>query len=85
MAVDWLALDSIYGQQGYGVSNAFAGDTVYAESEVIDKRESKSRPNHGIVSVRTSGRKADGTVFISFERSMLIPMRGHAVDDRMDY
>jgi acyl dehydratase len=63
----------------------FAGDTIYAESEVIDKRESKSRPHHGIVSVRTLGRKADGTVFMSFERSVLIPMRGHAVDDKMDY
>ncbi|MDX1376908.1 MAG: MaoC family dehydratase [Burkholderiales bacterium] len=63
----------------------FAGDTVYAESEVIGKRASNSRPHHGIVSVRTTGRKADGTVFISFERSMLIPLRGHAVDDRMDY
>ena len=63
----------------------FAGDTVYAESEVIGKRESNSRAHHGIVSVRTTGRKADGTAFISFERSMLIPMRGHAVDDRMDY
>src|SRR5574342_805742 len=58
----------------------FAGDTIYAESEVIGKRESGSRPHHGIVTVRTAGRKADGTVFMSFERSALIPMRGHAVD-----
>ena len=63
----------------------FAGDTIYAESEVIGKRESGSRPPHGIVTVRTTGKKADGTVFITFERSCLIPMRGHAVDDRLDY
>jgi len=63
----------------------FAGDTIYAESEVLDKRESKSRPHQGIVTVRSTGKKADGTVFITFERSMLIPMRGHAVDDRIDY
>jgi acyl dehydratase len=63
----------------------FAGDTIYAESEVIDKRESKSRPHHGIVTVRTTGKKADGTVFMTFERSALIPMRGHAVDDKLDY
>jgi itaconyl-CoA hydratase len=63
----------------------FAGDTVYAESEVIAKRESKSREHHGVVTVRTTGKKADGTVFMSFERSMLIPMRGHAVDDKLDY
>jgi acyl dehydratase len=63
----------------------FAGDTIYAESEVIGKRESGSRKHHGIVTVRTTGKKADGTVFMSFERSMLIPMRGHAVDDKLDY
>ena len=63
----------------------FAGDTIYAESEVIGKRESASRPHHGIVTVRTTGKKADGTVFMTFERSCLIPMRGHAVDDRLDY
>jgi itaconyl-CoA hydratase len=63
----------------------FAGDTIYAESEVIAKRESNSRKHHGIVTVRTTGKKADGTVFMTFERSMLIPMRGHAVDDKLDY
>ena len=63
----------------------FAGDTIYAESEVIGKRESASRPHQGIVTVRTTGKKADGTVFMTFERSMLIPMRGHAVDDKLDY
>jgi acyl dehydratase len=63
----------------------FVGDTIYAESEVIGKRESGSRPHHGIVTVHTSGRKADGTVFLTFERSMLIPMRGHAVDDKIGY
>ena len=63
----------------------FAGDTIYAESEVIGKRESASRPHHGIVTVRTTGKKADGTVFMTFERSALIPMQGHAVDDRLDY
>jgi len=63
----------------------FAGDTLYAESEVIGKRSSASRPNHGIVTVRTTGKKADGTVVITFERSALIPMRCHAVDDKLDY
>lgn len=36
------------------------------------------------MSVRTTGMKADGTVFITFERSVLVPMRGHAVDDLLD-
>jgi acyl dehydratase len=62
----------------------FVGDTIYAESEVLEKRESKSRPTQGIVTVRTTGMKEDGTVFMTYERTMLIPKRGHAVDDLMD-
>ena len=63
----------------------FAGDTIYAESEVLDKRESKSRPTQGIVTVRTVGKKADGTEFLSYERVFLVPKRGHAVDDIAGY
>lgn len=63
----------------------FTGDTVYAETEVLDKRESKTRSNQGIVTVRTTGKKADGTVFMTFERSVLVPKRGHALDDKIDY
>ncbi len=59
----------------------FVGDTLYAESHVLGKRESAKRPTQGIVTVRTVGRKADGTEFISFERTVLVPKRGHAVDD----
>lgn len=58
----------------------FCGDTLYAESEVLEKRESASRPTQGIVTVRTLGKKADGTVFISFERTVLVPKRGHEID-----
>lgn len=57
------------------------GDTVYAESEVLEKRESRSRPNQGIVTVRTTARKQDGTVFMTFVRSALIPKEGHGVQD----
>ena len=63
----------------------FVGDTLYAESQVLSKRESNSRPNQGIVSVETKGIKQDESVVISFERSMLIPFKGHAIDDQMDY
>ena len=63
----------------------FNGDTIYAESEVLAMRESKSRPTQGIVTVKTIGKKADGTEFMSFERSMLIPKRGHGVDDKAGY
>ena len=63
----------------------FVGDTLYAESQVLSKRESNSRPNQGIVRVETKGIKQDESVVISFERSMLIPFKGHAIDDQMDY
>ena len=63
----------------------FIGDTLYAESKVLEIRESKSRPNQGIVRVETVGTKQDGTQVISFERAMLIPKRGFAVDDELDY
>ena len=54
----------------------FVGDTIYAESEVLDKRASNSRPTQGIVTVMTTGRKADGTVFMTYERSFLVAKRG---------
>ncbi len=63
----------------------FVGDTIYAESEVLAVRDSKSRPNRGIVTVRTTGKKADGAVFMTYERTMMIPKRGHGVDDQADY
>ena len=63
----------------------FAGDTIYAESEVLDVRESKSRPKEGVVTVRTTGKKADGTVFMTYERTFLVPKRGYAVDDVAGY
>ncbi len=59
----------------------FAGDTIYAESEVLSKRDSKSRPTQGIVTVKTTGKKADGAVFMDYERTFLVPKRGHALDE----
>ena len=63
----------------------FNGDTLYAESEVLAIRERKSRPTQGIVTIKTIGKNQDGVEVISFERAMLIPKRGHAVDDKLDY
>jgi Acyl dehydratase len=63
----------------------FVGDTIYAESEVIEIRESKSRPTAGIVTVRTLGKNQDDVVIMDFVRSMLIPKTGHAVDDKANY
>jgi itaconyl-CoA hydratase len=63
----------------------FIGDTLYAESEVTDIRASASRPGQGIVRVKTTGFKQERVEVISFDRAMLIPRRGHAVDDQIDY
>jgi len=56
----------------------FEGDTVYSRSEVLDKRESRSRPHVGIVSVRTLGYNQDGETVISFRRAFMVYKRGHA-------
>ena len=63
----------------------FAGDTLYAESEVLAKRESKSRPDAGIVTVRTLAKNQDGTVVCTFERTILVQRRGHPQDDKANY
>jgi acyl dehydratase len=56
----------------------FAGETVYAQSEVVAVRESRSRPQYGIITVRTYGYKPDGTVVIEFERTIMVYKRAHA-------
>jgi itaconyl-CoA hydratase len=55
----------------------FEGDTVYAKSEVLETRESKSRPNVGIVRVRTTGTNQHGTPVIEFTRTFMVWKRGH--------
>lgn len=56
----------------------FEGDTIYSQSEVLDKRESKSRSNVGIVIVKTTGYNQDGTVVITFKRTIMVYKRGYA-------
>ncbi|MGX7706647.1 MaoC family dehydratase [Methylobacterium sp. Gmos1] len=59
----------------------FPGDTLYAESEVLETRESRSRPSQGIVTVKTRAFKQDGTPVMDFVRSALVPKRGHGVGE----
>ena len=54
----------------------FEGDTVYSRSEVLETRESRSRKNVGIVTVRTTGVNQDGTDVITFKRSVMVYRRG---------
>jgi itaconyl-CoA hydratase len=63
----------------------FAGDTLYAESEVLEVRESRSRPEAGIVTVRTTGKNQHGTTVCVFDRTILVAKRGHSVEDRINY
>ena len=56
----------------------FAGDTLYSESEVLEVRESRSRPEQGIVKVRTRGLNQDGQVVIDYARSVMVWKRAHA-------
>ena len=60
----------------------FEGDTIYSQSEVLEKRESKSRPNVGIVRVRTTGFNQDGTTVIVFERTFMVYRRGYVPEIR---
>jgi len=55
----------------------FAGDTIYAESQVLEVRPSKSRPGQGIVRVRTRGFNQDDVTVLYFERSVLVYARSH--------
>ena len=55
----------------------FEGDTVYAQSEVLETRESRSRPHLGIVRLKTTGTNQDGVVVIEFQRTIMVYKRGH--------
>ena len=55
----------------------FEGDTVYAQSEVLETRESRSRPHLGIVKIKTTGTNQDGVVVIEFQRTIMVYKRGH--------
>jgi acyl dehydratase len=53
----------------------FHGDTIYVETEVLDKRESTSKPDRGIVRLKHIGKKQDGTIVCEVERSVLFLKR----------
>ena len=62
----------------------FEGDTLYSESEVLATRESRSRPEAGIVTVQTRGKNQDGVAVIEFRRTFLIWKRDHAPRVRIE-
>jgi acyl dehydratase len=63
----------------------FAGDTLSAESEVLEKRESRSRPDAGIVTVRTRGFNQHGRMVCVFDRTILVARRGADLETKANY
>ncbi|MFJ9626110.1 MaoC family dehydratase [Streptomyces sp. NPDC101175] len=59
----------------------FVGDTLYAETTVVAKRPSATRPGEGIVTVHTVGRNQDGVQVIEFDRTLLASPRTHGVHE----
>jgi len=59
------------------IAPTFHGDTIYGESEVLDKTPSKSKDDRGIVYVETRGYKQDGTVVCVYRRKVMVPKRSY--------
>ena len=66
-------------------SPVFAGDTIYAESEVLEKRPSKSRPGQGIVKFKTTAKNQRGQVVCSYFRTILVMGRDNDVEAKAGY
>ena len=60
------------------VAPTFHGDTIYGETTVLDKRESESKPDRGVVTVETRGYKQDGTMVCIFRRRVMVPKKEYA-------
>ena len=66
------------------VHPVFVGDTLWAESVVLNKRESNSRPYAGIVTARTRGLNQDGLTVLVYERSVMVYTRAGAAEREVD-
>lgn len=79
LTVSELTEGTIVANLGYEKVNhphpVFHGDTLYVETDVLDKRDSASKPDRGIVRLKHTGRKQDGTVVCEVERSVLFLKR----------
>ena len=63
----------------------FVGDTIYAESKVLDKRPSKSRPGQGIVTVETIGKNQKSDIICSYKRTILVMGRDNNLEEEAGY
>jgi len=77
-----LALQNVFANLGWDEvrlpAPVFKGDTIYSRSEVLEKRESRSRPDVGIVTAESKGYNQDGKTVITFVRTVMVYKRDHA-------
>ncbi|MDG2262754.1 MAG: MaoC family dehydratase [Actinomycetota bacterium] len=84
MDVSQTAFANLGWEQIKLVHPVFVGDTLWAESLVLEKRESKSRPYGGIVTARTRGLNQDGTTVMYYKRSVMVYTRAGAEEHNID-
>jgi acyl dehydratase len=60
----------------------FHGDTLYVETKVLDKKESSSKQDRGVVTVETRGYNQDGIEVLYFRRKVMVPKRAHYPDEQ---
>ena len=58
----------------------FHGDTIYAETEILEKRESKSKNDRGILYVETRAWNQRDETILTLRRRVMIPKRGNGTD-----
>lgn len=63
----------------------YPGDTLYGETEVLSRRDSNSRPDAGVIAVRTTGRNQEGRIVCAFQRTLLLAKRSHDLEARANY
>lgn len=63
----------------------FHGDTLYAETKVLDAKESSSKPDRGVVTVETHGYNQHGEEVLYFRRKVMVPKRAHYPEPRPDW
>ncbi|MFE9559303.1 MaoC family dehydratase [Streptomyces sp. NPDC006692] len=80
MTVANLALDEVRFE-----APVFVGDTLYAQSEVISRRLSESRPHTGIVACRSSGHNQTGKRVLTFTRTFFVPTDPDTVREATNY
>jgi len=76
--VSGLAIANLEIESLRHVAPTFHGDTIYGETTVLDKKESQSKPDRGVVSVETRGYKQDGTLVCVFRRRVMVPKKEFA-------